>query len=267
MTENNNSLSEIFMELAGETRYDILTMLEKQRQKSAQMAKELNLTIQDTHRNTARLSKVDLIIKDSEGFFSLTPYGKILLSQLKSFRFIQKNKKYFTEHLPINIPEKFSQRFGNLQNCELIRGNFAIVDKWISMAEESKEYLKIMTSQVPPEFFKQKITCAKKGVHVFLIHGHNTIVPKNFKKEISNPLVRKLISNGTYKRKMIDKVQTMIMLNEKYATLFFPDLKGEPDMYYSLISDDPEFHDWCLDYFNYVWDDAQIYDESKITEI
>lgn len=263
---DGDSLSEIFMEFAGDSRYEILIML-KEKQKSAQMAKELDLTIQETHRNTSRLAKVGLIKKDSEGFFALTSYGKILMFQLSSFRFIQKHKEYFEDHFPVDIPKKFLQRIGNLENCELIRGNFAIVDKWISIAKESEEYLRIITSQVPPEFFKEKISKAKKGIDIFLIHGENTIIPKNFKKEITNSTIRKLISSGTYKRKMIKKIQTMMVLNEKSTTLFFPDLKGEPDMYYAFISDDPEFHGWCMDYFNYIWENAGTYDESKIHEI
>ncbi len=66
---------------------------------------------------------------------------------------------------------------------------------------------------------------------------------------------------------MIEKVQTMMVLNEKRATLFFPDSKGEPDMYYAFLSEDPDFHEWCVDYFDYVWGKAGDYDVSKIGEI
>jgi predicted transcriptional regulator len=124
-----------------------------------------------------------------------------------------------------------------------------------------------MTSQIPPEFFKLKVTKAKKGLEVFLIHGENTIAPKDFKKELSSPGLRSLISSGIYKRKMVKKIQTMIVLNEKRGIIFFLNLKGEPDMYYAFISDDPEFHDWCIDYFDYIWNDAGTYDISKIREI
>jgi len=49
--ESSISLSEVFMELAGESRYEILQMLEEQKRRSAQLAKELDLTIQETHQN------------------------------------------------------------------------------------------------------------------------------------------------------------------------------------------------------------------------
>ncbi len=61
--EANNSLSEVFMELAGESRYEIIQMLEEQNSRSAQLAKELDLTIQETHRNTVRLADAGMIKK------------------------------------------------------------------------------------------------------------------------------------------------------------------------------------------------------------
>jgi len=265
--EQSNSLSEVFMELAGESRYSILMMLEEKKWRSAKLAKELNLTIQETHRNTVRLAGAGLIKKDSDGSFSLTPYGRILVSQLTPFGFLNKYKDYFTEHFPADLPPKFLQRIGSLRNCELIQGNFAIVDKWISIAQEAEEFLRIITSQIPPEFFKQKISRAKKGTKVFLIHGKNTIAPKGFKKELTSASIRKLISDGVYKRKMVEKIQTIMVLNEKRGTLFFPDSKGEPDMYYAFISENPEFLEWCIDYFDFIWDKAGTYDASKIREI
>ena len=78
--EDNNSLSEIFMELAGESRYSILRMLDEEKTKSSQLAKKLDLTIQETHRNTVRLVNANLIKKESDGFLVLTSFGRILVS-------------------------------------------------------------------------------------------------------------------------------------------------------------------------------------------
>ncbi len=137
--ESDNSLSEVFMELAGESRYAILLKLEEQKWRSAQLAKDLDLTIQETHRNTTRLAGAGLIKKDSDGSFALTPYGRIMVHQLAPFEFLNTYKDYFSEHFPVDLPPKFLQRIGSLRNCELIHGNFAIVDKWISIAQEAEE--------------------------------------------------------------------------------------------------------------------------------
>jgi len=88
-----------------------------------------------------------------------------------------------------------------------------------------------------------------------------------FKKELTSSVVRNLISEGTHKRKMVKKIQTMMVMNEKRGILFFPDSKGESDMYYAFISDDPNFLEWCVDYFDYIWSKAGTYEVSKIREI
>ena len=77
-SEGNSSPSEIFMELASQTRLEILQMLEQKPCRSTELAKKLNLTIQETHRNTSRLSKEKIIRKNSEGLFSLTEYGLLV---------------------------------------------------------------------------------------------------------------------------------------------------------------------------------------------
>ena len=65
----------------------------------------------------------------------------------------------------------------------------------------------------------------------------------------------------------LDRAPGRGVMNEKRGILFFPDSKGESDMYYAFISDDPDFHEWCVDYFDYTWNKAGTYEVSKIREI
>jgi hypothetical protein len=75
------------------------------------------------------------------------------------------------------------------------------------------------------------------------------------------------MARGLVERKMADKVQVMTMLNERQAAVLFPNLKGETDLNTMFYSDDPLFHEWCLDYFRYKWYGSDIFDESRIKEI
>jgi predicted transcriptional regulator len=75
------------------------------------------------------------------------------------------------------------------------------------------------------------------------------------------------MSRGLIERKMADKVQVMTVLNERQASVLFPNLKGEADLNTMFYSDDPLFHEWCLDYFRYKWYGSDIFDESKVKEI
>jgi hypothetical protein len=75
------------------------------------------------------------------------------------------------------------------------------------------------------------------------------------------------MSRGLIERKMADKVQVVTVLNEKQASVLFPDLKGEADLNTMFYSEDPLFHEWCLDYFRYKWYGSDIFDESKVKEV
>jgi predicted transcriptional regulator len=63
---------------------------------------------------------------------------------------------------------------------------------------------------------------------------------------------------------MVDKVNIVTVFNEKESCLSFPTLKGEPDLNIMFYSKDESFHDWCVDFFEYEWDKAKLFDESKL---
>ena len=88
--------SDVFRELASELRYSILLKLDKNRCKQTELAKDLNMTLQESHRQFERLANAGLVKKDSEGFLYLCPYGKMIVIQLSSFHFLlRKTQRIF----------------------------------------------------------------------------------------------------------------------------------------------------------------------------
>jgi len=111
---------DIFWELAGELRRNILFKLNEKQLRLTQLAKELDATVQEVHRNVNRLIYAGLVKRDSDGLLSLTTYGKTVLTQIPSFEFLAKYKQYFEEHTFGDLPMKFVQRIGALNNSELM---------------------------------------------------------------------------------------------------------------------------------------------------
>ncbi|MHB8602398.1 MAG: hypothetical protein ACYC6W_05955 [Nitrosotalea sp.] len=103
-----------FLELASEQRLKIIFNLLEQKSKISNMAKELHATVQEVHRNFERLSNAGLIMKDKDGYYDLTTYGKTMCTQVPSLLFLSKNRKYFETHDFGDIPMKFIQRIGVL---------------------------------------------------------------------------------------------------------------------------------------------------------
>ena len=67
-----------FFELASEQRLAIIFRLNAKKAKISQLAKDLDITMQEAHRNVNRLQQAGLIEKNPEGVFSLTTFGNTL---------------------------------------------------------------------------------------------------------------------------------------------------------------------------------------------
>ena len=124
MKENKMEVTELFLEISSEVRYNILKKLETKSQKQSHVAKELGMTLPESHRQFERLSKVEMIAKDTKGLYSLTPFGDMFLKHLDSLEFLLQYKDYFQSHTLGDLPSKFEKRISDLNNCELVEGAF-----------------------------------------------------------------------------------------------------------------------------------------------
>jgi len=151
------STQRIFFELASDQRLSILFKLNRKQQSEtgvynlSKLAKHLNVTMQEVHRNLNRLMDAGLIEKDSTGIFSLTTFGNAIINQIATFDFLSRNKEYFSTHtFGKETPMKFIQRIGALNNCEFNSGVVAVIELWKQhIYRESTEYIYGMLPQVP----------------------------------------------------------------------------------------------------------------------
>lgn len=263
----------IFFELASEHRLQILFKLHNEKTKLARLARDLDVTMQEVHRNLNRLFEAGLIEKDSSGNFSLSTFGNIIIRQISTFSFLSTYQNYFSEHIAGDIPLKFIYRIGALNKCEFIDGLVAVMEKWKKMYEESEEYICAMLPQIPLELIEAILARIKsKKLKFSYILPQNALVPRKRTDLLKQVGYQDLLRSGEVERRMIDRIQVAVVLNEKQATVIFPNSKGLTDMtsmFYSNGSVDREglFHDWCLDFFRYNWYNSKSFDESKLVEV
>ena len=119
-----------FLEVASEQRLKIIQLISEKEFRLSELAKKLDATTPEVHRNLERLEKSGFIIKNSNGHFILTTLGQTLLALIPNLTFIIKNKKYFLTH-PINLlPQKFISRIGDLSNCKLVSNYVDVFESW-----------------------------------------------------------------------------------------------------------------------------------------
>lgn len=264
MEEITDIASAEFFEVASEQRLAILLELLKNDTTISTIAKKLNATVPEVFRNVSRLSKADFIKKNTDGTYSLTPRGRIICTHIGSFVFTANNKAFFNDHSFGNIPSKFLQRIGALQNTKQIKSYVKVMEKWKDIYENSEKYILNIVSEIPytEDITKLLIEKLEKDIKIRTIFSDKTIVPKE-RKKIFETVLKKFVEKGNINRKMINDVSVVLVMNEKEAGLMFPK-DNEVDISKMFYGNDPDFHEWCLDYFDYCWSKASSFQESKL---
>jgi predicted transcriptional regulator len=275
--ENNSSIFEeserTFIELSNSQRLQIINALKNSRMNLTLIAKHLGITMQEAHRNFNRLMDAGIVTRDSNGSYSLTTFGNTIMTQLPSINFLSRNKNYFSDHYFADLPMKFVQRIGSLDNSKFIQGLVAVIEEIKELYRLSEEYIYGMIPQVPLDLMEVAVkTVTDRKIKFNYILPKNAVIPKKGKDFLNEINYQELLKSGSIERKMIDEVKVSVVLNEKKALVMFPSIKGETDMngaFSKGIDKDNNklFHEWCLDYFRYSWLDSKPFDISKLREV
>lgn len=249
----NIELQDVIGVFANESRLAILLHLSNKKEKISSLAKFLNLNIQDTHRNVNKMINTGILTKDDAGFLRIAPLGKITILLYPSFEFVFKNRNYFLDHTFENVPEKFSQRIGVLNNCKLTKGVVKVLEQWKKIAEEAEKYVKVIASQAPLEAVETTLQRASQGLKINLVLGENTIFPEAYPKLLKKYQIGKLELNGLFETKMIKEIDFCIVLSDKEASISFSRYGGDVDIDQTFFGKEKEFLEWCNDLFEWVW--------------
>ena len=259
-------LASEFFEIGSEQRLSIILHLNEKTWSISALAKELEATVTEVHRNFGRLQKTGLILKNVDGSYRLTVRGENICSQIPSIAFILENTKYFENHNFGDLPTKFRQRIGDLYENKHIKGVVRVLEKWKQVHSNADQYIYNILTEVP--YSKEIIDVVEeklnKKIKIHSVFAENVIIPDERKSVFKTKNFTKFIQEDLLVRRMVDHVSVVILLNEKESCVIFPNINGEPDMSEMFYSDDPEFHEWCLDYFEYCWKKSTSFQESKL---
>lgn len=259
-------IAQNFLEVASEQRLNILILLNQQTINISSMAKKLNATVPEVHRNFTRLTKSGLILKNTEGNFQLTTLGKTMLYQIPSIVFISKNEKYFHRHTFGDLQKKFINRIGSLSDSKIINGYVKVSEKWKQIYKNADKYIFNILVEVSyasdlMEIIKKKLN---NKVVINSVFSDETIVSNERKSSISKINISEFIENETLVRRMKKGVKVALILNEKEAGISFPTRENEIDLSKMIFSSNSEFHEWCFDYFKYIWESSGSFQETKL---
>jgi predicted transcriptional regulator len=278
--DNDNSspfedTARTFFELGSAQRIAIIFKIAESKCNLAKLSKDLDSTMPEVRRNIIRLTNSGFIERESDGTFSLTTFGKTILEQIPTLDFLSRNKDYFSDHTFSPLSLKFRRRIGSLSNSTLISGLVSVDEMLKDIYDKSQEYAYAMIPEVPLDLIESIVARLKKaenkGFRYSYILPTHAIVPKRRRELLEGLGFDVLLKEGTVERKMVNSILIGVVFNDKQACVMFPRIqrnnKIEIDMNSMFYSDDPDFHEWCLDYYRYNWYNARPFEEKGLVEI
>jgi predicted transcriptional regulator len=279
--DNNDSISPFentartFFELGSAQRLAILYKIAEVKCNLARLSKDLGCTMPEVRRNIIRLTNSGMVDRESNGRFFLTTFGKTILEQIPTLDFLSRNKDYFSDHTFSALPLKFIRRIGSLTNSKLVSGLVTVDESLNDIYNRSQEYVYAMIPEVPIDLIESIVARLKKIENKnfrfsYILPAHAT-VPKRRKQLLEALGFEELLKKGTAERKMVNSLLIGVVLNDEQGCVMFPRIhrngKIEIDMNSMFYGEDPDFHEWCLDYYRYIWHNARWFDEKGLVEI
>lgn len=263
---------EIFSSLANSQRLAILYIISENKKTLSSIAKELKITTQETHRNLNKLMNSNIIEKDFKGYFSLTVFGDMIIKNISAINFLSKHKRFFSEHNFHNIPIKFIQRIGALEKSDFLPGFVAVIEYIKRMYQNCEKYIYSILPQVPLDLIHTAIPIVReRGLKFKHILPIDALIPKKSEEFLENEGYSQLLHTGIIERRMVTKTNLGIVLTEHQALVMFPLSKGLVDMNFifcnNVSMDGGLFHEWCLDYFIEIWNNAKTFDAGKLKKV
>lgn len=256
------ALYDLLFELSNEDRLKILRELESGPVNLTGLARKLDFTAQGASRNVARLVQVSLIERTPSGEYALTNYGENALELLAPYDFLARERDYMLSHSTRELPQQFVSRLGELRENVRIT---EILDAVSNIARERRaaaeyEWFISPGRMSSPRDAFDVMDSLRRGVKIRAIeplyYQPSDRVMRETPKEILD-FFEESWRKGDIQYRYLDEVRVRMYMTDKAVSLLaLPKRDGGVDVL-GYQSNDPVFHGWCSDLFEYYWKQAK----------
>ena len=240
--------------LKNKTNFEIIKKLQSAKTIS-ELCYESRLNESSVTKSLLILHQFNIIEKNNQSY-TLAKLGNQILSKQRGLRFLTDNSSYFQSHCVEDIPSSFITRVENFSGCEVVHSIWPSISRLQEIAINARKLIRCAFSQPPfvlAESIHEKIN---SGAKFQLLFGNNNKISE------FNDLVIKLELNkprpvSIFEKRMCDKIITNVMISENKACLMLANHENEPDMTSAIIGQDEGFIQWCNDFFEYKWENAE----------
>lgn len=250
-------LYSLLFELSNVDRLNILRELKNNPMRLSRVSEKFDLTVPETARNMTRLNEANLITKDTDGLFHLTPIGEDVLLLLPSFEFISRHEKYFKTHPLSFLPPEYSSNIGALSNSKYVNEITTTLFNIENMMREAEEFLYGAVTEIYVNALPIIAEACARGIEARKLMPRDAIIPPEILKLANDPVFDHYAMLKKLESRYIDKLDIFIAMSEKeVAAIAFRNLEGKYDGA-SFRSSDPAALNWAKSLFLHYWDSAK----------
>lgn len=251
-----DDFSSLLFELSSIDRLDILTLLRKKPLKLSHVSRKLNFTVQETSRNLNRLLESELITKNVDGTFSLTSYGEAAFNLLPGFKFLHRNRKYFSTHSISKLPHYFKSNLGILDDFDLVDDVMIVFNNIEKMIKNAEDFVWILTDQVLASTIPHLTDALLRGIEFRLVMPIDYAPTGDVRELVSSPIFEKASRNRTLENRFIEEINLFLCLSEKEVSVIaFLNSENKLD-YKGFRTKKMSGIEWTKILFNYYWNKA-----------
>ena len=254
---SSDDFYDVMFEVSNEERVKIMETLTQKKTSFSELARTLNITTQEVSRHFNRLVESGLATRSVEGHPCLTPYGLMLLGQLRAMRFTTHNREYFESHDATFLSEEFTSRLGELDGMHYTDDVMVAIHNCLRIIQEAEEYVLDINLPYISSGFPHIKSAYDRGVKGMFLRGSNLRVPDEMKPQREHILPDEYMSHVRMEGILQDRfleTDVILYMNEKeVALLSFPTLNGNYD-YRGFTGKDPAAMKWCRDLFYHYWE-------------
>ncbi len=250
-------LHDLLFELSSEDRHRILLRLLGGAAKLTHISRDLEIPVQEVSRQLTRLEKVDLVSKDVDGSYEITPYGKLTLDLMKSQEFVTDHSEYFNTHDLGGVPPGFVKRIDELSGSRLIEEVVVYIHDVERIFQEAEDHVWCLVDQYIASTIPICREAFRRGVKARTIDVKDFEPPHELLEAVTpedSKVWHAALADGRLEMKMIDEIDVVLWMNEKeVAVVSFPSLDGRFD-YTGFTSKDERAIKWCEELYLYFWE-------------
>ena len=264
---NGKGLDKLFFELASESRLGILRQLKVNDLRMQEIARRLDLTDTEACRQLQRLSDTELIEKQPNATYKLTPYAKLVLDTSTALDYVYKFKEYFLQHDATFLPYEFIARIGELYAGEFSADTLLTLNRVRQMVYEAEEYIWVIAEQIDSSHIQVTNEKISEGLKLRFIMSRHFVQTTKFTPEmLLCPRCKKQIvlnedefkkrGCGFCERRQLERICLSLFVNEKESCVLLRRI-GDVMDYAAFFGTDEKFLKWARDVFIYYWEKAE----------